>query len=73
MADGFTSAPTVAGDLKSGKPSHGGAAIQVTRIGGSGPVESSDGKTLYFTKGDGADGIWRMPLDGGQESQIVKA
>jgi Tol biopolymer transport system component/serine/threonine protein kinase len=54
-------------------PPEGGAAIQVTHMGGSAPVESSDGKTLYFTKGDGTEGIWRMPLDGGQETQIVKS
>ena len=52
-------------------PSGGGDAVQVTHAGGSAPVESPDGKSLYFTKRDGAEGIWRMPVEGGQETQIL--
>ena len=43
----------------------------MTHAGGSAPVESPDGKSLYFTKRDGAEGIWRMPVEGGQETQIL--
>ena len=54
-------------------PAQGGAAIQVTRNGGGLPVESPDGKSLYFAKGDGATGPWKMPVEGGPETQVVKA
>ena len=54
-------------------PAQGGSAIQVTRDGGGLPFESPDGKWLYFTKEDGAAGLWKMPVDGGPGTQVVKA
>ena len=53
-------------------PSAGGEPVQVTHNGGTAALESPDGKTLYFTKNDGADGIWKMAVDGGPEAQVVK-
>ena len=49
----------------------GGAVVQVTRRGGSGPLESHDGKQLYYVKRDGNGGLWKMPVEGGEETQIV--
>ena len=49
-------------------PSQGGAAVQVTRNGGTAPVESRDGKTLYYVK-DNA--LWRKTLPDGEETQFV--
>jgi len=50
-------------------PASGGEPVQVTRAGGTGPMESADGKTLYFVKDNG--GLWQMPVEGGEEKQIV--
>ncbi|MGD0798247.1 MAG: winged helix-turn-helix domain-containing protein [Acidobacteriaceae bacterium] len=52
--------------------SHGGTAVQVTHNGGEFPVESQDGKTLYFSRILRADSgsIWRMPVAGGPEEQL---
>ena len=51
-----------------------GAAIQVTKNGGNCAFESPDGKWLYYTKGSSLndDSIWRIPLDGGAESQVYE-
>jgi len=50
-------------------PSAGGDPVQVTRHGGHAAFESADGKFIYYTKiSDG--GIWRMQVDGGQESSL---
>jgi Tol biopolymer transport system component len=38
-----------------------GAPIQMTRNGGLSPVESSDGRWLYYAKTD-PNAIWRLPL-----------
>jgi Tol biopolymer transport system component/tRNA A-37 threonylcarbamoyl transferase component Bud32 len=54
-------------------PSGGGEPVQVTHSGGTAAVESPDGKTLYYTKNDGEDGIFKMPVEGGPEIQVVKA
>ena len=43
----------------------------MTHEGGSEPRISRDGKWLFFTKSDGADGIWRMPIDGGTAVKLV--
>jgi len=54
-------------------PSAGGQPVQVTQNGGTAALESPDAKTIYYTKNNGSDGIWRMPVEGGSEVQIVKA
>ena len=55
-------------------PSSGGDAVQVTRRGGFEALESSDGRVLYFTKtDDGKEGLWSMPVSGGEEVQVVDA
>ena len=53
-------------------PVAGGAATQVTHSGGVGAVESPDGKTLYYSRESG-DGLWKMPVDGGPETQVAKS
>ena len=52
-------------------PAQGGEAVQVTHNGGIAPMESPDGKTLYFAKESGSDGLWKMPVGGGRESKVV--
>ncbi|HXG72450.1 MAG TPA: hypothetical protein VNJ04_17745 [Gemmatimonadaceae bacterium] len=32
---------------------------------------SPDGKWLYFTKNDGAGGVWRMPIESGDEARVI--
>ena len=51
-------------------PSKGGAVRQVTGNGGLMSSESSDGQYVYFSKYD-APGIWRVPVSGGNELQVV--
>ncbi len=48
-------------------PVAGGTPVQVTTQGGYEAFESTDGQYLYYTKGRGLAGIWRMPTTGGQE------
>ncbi len=48
-----------------------GTDVQLTKHGGFDPIESSDGKTLYYTRFYEA-GIWKMPAGGGPETQIVR-
>jgi Tol biopolymer transport system component len=48
-----------------------GAITQLTKHGGAGlPLESVDGKFLFYTKGTGAD-LWRIPLSGGEEQLFL--
>ena len=49
----------------------GGDPEQITRDRGTAPTISPDGRFLYFTRGDGAEGLWRMPLAGGDAVQVV--
>ena len=49
-------------------PAQGGDAVQVTHGGGIAPTESPDGKTLYFAKESGTEGVWKMPMEGGPET-----
>jgi serine/threonine protein kinase len=53
-------------------PSAGGQAMQVTREGGMVACESADGY-LYFYGYYGLvkNGVWRMPLSGGQETLVL--
>jgi hypothetical protein len=48
-----------------------GVSTQITKRGGFSGVESYDGRYLYFVKYF-CSGIWRLPIDGGEEEQIMK-
>lgn len=50
----------------------GGASVQVTKNKGVAPRESPDGKFLYYAKVKPDSGIWRMPVEGGNEELVVK-
>ena len=47
-----------------------GSERQLTEHGGFDPLESYDGRTIYYSKFDEA-GIWSMPAGGGSESPVV--
>lgn len=47
-----------------------GVPIQITRNGGFAPLESSDGKFLYYTKFD-APGAFRVSVAGGEEAKVM--
>ena len=49
----------------------GGNPIQVTHHGGFLADESVDGKYLFYTKSSNNTGLWRMPLEGGEEIQVL--
>jgi Tol biopolymer transport system component len=51
---------------------NGGEPIQVTKDGGFAPLESPDGKFLYYTKALGTTSLWRMPIEGGEASRILE-
>jgi Tol biopolymer transport system component len=53
-------------------PASGGPAIQVTKGGGSMPLESVDGQYLYYVKLS-QNALWRLPLAGGEESEVLPA
>jgi len=50
----------------------GGPAIQVTKRGGYVPLESLGGQYLYYVKLP-QNALWRLPLAGGEESQVLPA
>ena len=52
-------------------PLPGGAPIQITRHAGISPQESADGRYLYYCKYE-QGGLWRMPLGGGDETEVLK-
>jgi Tol biopolymer transport system component len=49
----------------------GGTPVQVTHQGGFAPLTSTDGKVIYYAKGRDLPGIWRVPVDGGEEKKIL--
>ena len=49
----------------------GGAPIQLTKNGGISPVESPDGRFLYYSKYE-QGGLWRKPLEGGEETEVLR-
>lgn len=51
----------------------GGDPVQVTHNGGTSPVASEDGKTLYFARDAGSGSIWKMPAMGGPEEQLANS
>ncbi len=46
-------------------------ALQVTRNGGREAFESIDGQWVYFAKQQGVFGLWRLPVQGGEETQLL--
>jgi Tol biopolymer transport system component/DNA-binding winged helix-turn-helix (wHTH) protein len=48
----------------------GGSPVRVTRNGGVYAIESDDGRFLYYGKHD-QPGVWKMPLDGGEETRVL--
>lgn len=52
-------------------PAEGGAARQVTRNGGLNALESVDGKLIYYSRSSTRPGIWKAPVDGGQEELVI--
>jgi Tol biopolymer transport system component len=50
-------------------PAKGGNATQVTSHGGWAPIESSDGRFLFYAKT--GHGLWRLPVTGGTEQQLL--
>ena len=53
-------------------PSEGGQAVQVTRNGGTVAFESVDGAFIYYNKETEPTGLWRMPVGGGAETEVLK-
>jgi Tol biopolymer transport system component len=53
-------------------PEAGGDAIQVTRDGGFAPLESPDGKLIYYTKGLDDTSVWRLSVEGGQPTKVLE-
>ncbi|HEX4945550.1 MAG TPA: DPP IV N-terminal domain-containing protein, partial [Blastocatellia bacterium] len=52
-------------------PAEGGQAVQITKQGGFFGRESADGKFVYYLKGRGTPGIWRVPVEGGEEVLVL--
>jgi hypothetical protein len=52
-------------------PAAGGAATQVTRGGGAVARESLDGRFLYYVKPVSPSTIWRVPVGGRDDVQVV--
>ncbi|MBZ5621205.1 MAG: hypothetical protein LAQ69_21125 [Acidobacteriia bacterium] len=53
-------------------PRSGGDAVQVTRQGGFAPMESPDGKYLYYFNDRKPAGLWRTPTGGGPETRVLE-
>jgi Tol biopolymer transport system component len=49
----------------------GGRPAQITREGGNNPVESCDGKFVYYSKATIPPSIWRVPAEGGEETLVL--
>ena len=52
-------------------PAEGGAAVQVTRNGGFHGIESPEGDYLYYARSSEGSGLWRIPLQGGPEQEVL--
>jgi Tol biopolymer transport system component/DNA-binding winged helix-turn-helix (wHTH) protein len=52
---------------------NGGEPIQVTKQGGMCAFESQDGKYLYYAKDRGVTTVWRIPAEGGLETQVLES
>jgi hypothetical protein len=54
-------------------PAEGGHAIQVTTGGGFHGHESLDGRQLYYAKSPNQPGLWKVPVDGGEETPVMES
>lgn len=52
-------------------PTAGGESLQLTRDGGFEPLESPDGRFIYFSKRNQYTSLWRMPAEGGPEVRVL--
>ena len=52
-------------------PSDEGSPVQVTKSGGTAAFESADGTTLYYAKDIFFTGIWKVPIEGGEETKVL--
>jgi len=52
-------------------PRSGGDAIPITKGGGFVPLESPDGRFVYYTKSFDDRRIWRAPSQGGEETEVL--
>ncbi len=50
----------------------GGEPQQVTTRGGDHAVASPDGKFVYFAREDSHPDLWRVPVEGGEETLVLK-
>ena len=50
----------------------GGDLVQVTKQGGYIAFEAPDGKAIYYGKGVTTPGIWKVPVDGGDEVPVLE-
>jgi serine/threonine protein kinase/WD40 repeat protein len=53
-------------------PANGGEEIQVTRNGGFAPLESQDGKFLYYVKSLVDTSLWKIPVGGGPGAEVLE-
>ena len=53
------------------RPEPGAPALRVTRGGGYAPVESADGKTLYYARAGPPWSLWKVPTEGGEETVVL--
>jgi Tol biopolymer transport system component len=51
----------------------GGAAVPVTRYGGVAAFESPDNRFVYYSKGRNDTSLWRVPVGGGEEQQVLES
>lgn len=54
-------------------PVEGGGPIKLTSVGGWHPIESRDGKTVYFAPLRREQGVWKVPVEGGAATQVTGA
>jgi len=60
-----------AGDFNLWKmPAGGGAAVQITKQGAFGSFAAPDGKTIFYSKGRDAPGLWRVSATAGDELPV---
>jgi len=53
-------------------PANGGDPVQVTTDGGFAPVESPDGRFVYYMKNLLNTDVWKISTDGGQTTKVLE-